>query len=187
MEADYPAAHSMDTFWFAVDAAGHVAMFISGENGHAPDGETNDVSSELWELRKSIESDEENGWDRDELCRDVGLYAFDYNEDYDPIAPYFRSIVPEVPLHIDQLPPELRERCRSVCFDVRFDQIERLQPLDFLHCVFWYDDRIAYLCGDGITVKPLPGKDDEFAAFVREFSERDPNEASRLIFDGPTE
>ena len=33
---DYPAAHSMDTSWYAVDAAGHVALFESGENGHAP-------------------------------------------------------------------------------------------------------------------------------------------------------
>lgn len=36
MDADYPAAHSMDTSWFAVDAAGHVAVFRSGEAGAVP-------------------------------------------------------------------------------------------------------------------------------------------------------
>ncbi len=30
---DYPAAHSMDTLWFAMDACGHVGVFVSGEEG----------------------------------------------------------------------------------------------------------------------------------------------------------
>lgn len=33
---DYPAAHSMDTTWFAVDQDGHVGIFESGENGAVP-------------------------------------------------------------------------------------------------------------------------------------------------------
>jgi hypothetical protein len=33
---DYPAAHSMDTYWFAVDADGNVAMFDTGEGGVVP-------------------------------------------------------------------------------------------------------------------------------------------------------
>jgi len=33
---DYPAAHSMDTIWFAVDKNGHVGMFTSGEAGAVP-------------------------------------------------------------------------------------------------------------------------------------------------------
>ncbi|MFO7566008.1 MAG: hypothetical protein R6X02_25415 [Enhygromyxa sp.] len=32
-----PAAHSMDTHWFAVDELGHVAMFAAGEAGLVPD------------------------------------------------------------------------------------------------------------------------------------------------------
>src|SRR3954463_4742679 len=35
-DADYPAAHSMDTGWFAVDRDGHVAYFYSGEAGAVP-------------------------------------------------------------------------------------------------------------------------------------------------------
>ena len=34
---DFPAAHSMDTTWFAVDRDGHVAMFQSGESGAVPE------------------------------------------------------------------------------------------------------------------------------------------------------
>src|SRR4051812_32730243 len=36
MDADFPAAHSMDTHWFAVDADGHVGRFSSGESGAVP-------------------------------------------------------------------------------------------------------------------------------------------------------
>lgn len=35
-QPDYPAAHSMDTIWFAVDRDGHVAVFASGEAGAVP-------------------------------------------------------------------------------------------------------------------------------------------------------
>jgi hypothetical protein len=34
---DFPAAHSMDTMWFAIDNDGHVAMFKSGEAGAVPE------------------------------------------------------------------------------------------------------------------------------------------------------
>lgn len=36
MNENYPAAHSMDTDWFAVDEDGHVALFDSGEPGAVP-------------------------------------------------------------------------------------------------------------------------------------------------------
>ncbi len=35
---DFPAAHSMDTAWCAVDRDGHVALFDSGENGAVAEG-----------------------------------------------------------------------------------------------------------------------------------------------------
>ncbi|MDY6938511.1 MAG: hypothetical protein SWY16_12670 [Cyanobacteriota bacterium] len=34
--SDFPAAHSMDTTWFAVDAEGHIGMFDSSEGGAVP-------------------------------------------------------------------------------------------------------------------------------------------------------
>ncbi len=187
MEADYPAAHSMDTTFFAVDAAGHVALFETGENGHAPETEDNDVRQELWDLRKPPGADEDDGWDTEVLCSTVGLYFFDYVDDIFPIGPYFRTLVPEAPLHVDELPPELRERCRAVQFDVRFDQIQRVQPLEFTGCEYWDQERDAYLCGDGKTVKPVPGRESHFASFVRQFRAELPEEAKELIFDGPTD
>src|SRR4051794_32369176 len=36
MQPDYPAAHSMDTCFFAIDREGHVAIFDTGEAGAVP-------------------------------------------------------------------------------------------------------------------------------------------------------
>ena len=36
MSPDFPAAHSMDSCWFAVDEAGHVGFFDTGEGGALP-------------------------------------------------------------------------------------------------------------------------------------------------------
>ena len=36
METDYPAAHSMDSYWFAIDSHGHVGCFETGEPGPLP-------------------------------------------------------------------------------------------------------------------------------------------------------
>lgn len=36
MDADFPAAHSMDTQWFAIDAEGCVGYFVTGEPGPVP-------------------------------------------------------------------------------------------------------------------------------------------------------
>jgi hypothetical protein len=174
----------MDTTWFAVDVAGQVGMFETGENGHAPEGEENDISEKLWELRTGTDSAE--GWVPENLCRITGVYLFGYLEDYDPIGTYTRLVVPPTPLHIDQLPPEPRRRCRTMRFPVHFDQTDQLQPLDYFPCIYWYEDRIAYLSSDGKTVKPLPGQEAKFAEFVREFRRNNPEEADGLIFDGPT-
>ena len=51
-DADFPAAHSMDTSWYAVDADGCVALFSTGKIGHAPVGyETAYYLEDLFEAR----------------------------------------------------------------------------------------------------------------------------------------
>ncbi len=37
MFQDYPAAHSVDTEWFAIDEDGYIALFGSGLEGAVPD------------------------------------------------------------------------------------------------------------------------------------------------------
>ena len=55
-EVDYPAAHSMDTTWFAMDIDGHVAVFDSGEPGAVPAGATQDDAWQLTDLPQTSET-----------------------------------------------------------------------------------------------------------------------------------
>jgi hypothetical protein len=49
MDADFPAAHSMDTEWFAVDADGQVGHFYSSESGAVPVEAQVDEPGRLWQ------------------------------------------------------------------------------------------------------------------------------------------
>jgi hypothetical protein len=169
MSEDYPAAHSMDTTWFAVDAAGHVGLFNTGENGHAPAGEENDVQSELWNLYLIPEEQEAGDWwNPRELCALAGVYYFDYDEEYDPIGPYDRSVVPGSPLHIDQLPPDLRQRMAQVRFEkVRFSETRYIQPIEHVACESWES---AYLDVNCQRIRPIPGKEADYAAHFHQYS-----------------
>lgn len=46
-DTDWPAAHSMDTQWYAMDKCGHVGVFYSSESGALPDGVDTDSSGGL--------------------------------------------------------------------------------------------------------------------------------------------
>jgi hypothetical protein len=185
MDIDYPASHSMDTVWFAVDAIGQVAYFDSGENGPVPRGDHHDIRHELCDLRRPVGAPEDYN-PLDYLYEVVGLYAFGHAEMNYPSSPYECQIVPDVPLHVDQLPPELRALCRAVSFPVRFAKDMLLQPLEHVPCSTW-GPGLAYICSDGKTVRPVAGEEARFAEFVREFREWSPELAKGLIFDGPTE
>jgi hypothetical protein len=195
MDADYPAAHSMDTVWYAVDDHGHVARFNSGENGHVPEGAPSeealaqDPLEELWTLRHGSASSEQRPEyisEPEDIGR-LGLFDYDYGYDFDPIGPYSREAVPENPLHIDQLPPHLRKLFGQVRFEnVNFAESELVQPLEQYDCVYWYEaDRVAYLCADGVTVHPIPGQEEHFEEFCAAFREQNPEEARRLRFVNP--
>jgi hypothetical protein len=183
---DFPAAHSMDTQWYAVDQDGHIAVFVTGENGHVPTAARDDDI--LWQLQQIREPQTERQ-QADDLASQYGFFSYEYEMAWHgAVAPYYRSIVPENPLHIDELPPELRRRCKAVRFEaVAFAQSQQVQPLDCVACHFWGSWQTAYLCGDGKTVRPVPGKEADFAEFCREARADDPDWAARVVFDGPSE
>lgn len=68
MDIDYPAAHSMDTNWFAVDCDGHVACFDSDEPGAVPaqllqGTDTLDLLAELCRIGPPLEGIHDlEGW-----------------------------------------------------------------------------------------------------------------------------
>lgn len=184
MVIDYPAAHSMDTYWFAVDDRGQVAVFDTGEDGHAPEGVLEQDFDfyrlvDLWHGEDQASSLEEN-------ARKIGLYYYDYGDYSAPAIPYARVAIPPVPLHVDQLPPHFRTKALSNRFALRFDQAERVQPQESRPCVS-YRGRVAYVCTDGVTVRPIPGREGEFAEFVRLWRKQQPDVAARFRFEGPSE
>jgi hypothetical protein len=82
------------------------------------------------------------------------------------------------------LPPVIRAGCQALRFDVRFSDAERLQPIEKYKCVYWYDERVAYVATDGLTVRPIPGKEADFAEFVERFRAEQQAEAGRYRFEG---
>ena len=184
MDADYPAAHSMDTHWFAVDKDGHVGLFSTGEVGHYPKRATTEHKMPLSQLVTALsgatptggsEEEDDDEWDRDfeEELRRHGFFSYHYLEDYDApeglIDRYTRRGKPRRPLHLDALPPKLRKACGQVRFEaVCFGEAKQLQPLDFTPCeIYAEDDQVAYLSGNGKTVKPVPGKKREYELFCQ--------------------
>jgi hypothetical protein len=75
-----------------------------------------------------------------------------------------------------------------VRFSIRFDEAGLIQPLEEHSCHYWcMDERVAYLCADGVTVRPIPGKEGVFDDFVQEFRRQNPELAENYRFAGPTE
>jgi hypothetical protein len=190
MGPDYPAAHSQDTEWFAVDAAGHVAFFDSGENGHVPEGvEESSSLHELWTLRHPDQP--EFAWwrlSREQLANEFGVYCYDYDDELlIDLAPYSLTGVPKTALHVDQLPPALRQQCKQIRFEkITFSESELVQPIEWFPCVCWYQEsRVAYLASDGKTIRPIPGMEDRFAEFCERFHQENPEGAKKFVFEGP--
>jgi hypothetical protein len=185
----------MDTRWYAIDQAGHLGMFDSGENGHVPaQAETDNLAMGLWHFRhpgRTYLQAVETFWmlDEKDLADQLGIFAFRYGHDFNPVATYRVIAVPKTPLHVDQLPPLLRKGWKSIRFQgIDFTRDEQAQPLEQFSCSCWYQqDRVAYLASDGKTVRPMPGQEENFAEFCEEFRRQSPELAAQLIFEGPKE
>jgi hypothetical protein len=80
----------------------------------------------------------------------------------------------------------LRERCKRIRFDhFDFSASQWLQPLEKYGCGYRYKaERVAYLCGDGKTVRPIPGREEDFPAFYQDFRQQFPDQVEGLIFTG---
>ena len=150
MDADFPAAHSMDTWWFAVDAEGHVAVFDSGESGAVPiayfEAESNSTGPAVTTALSDFLSPGLTRWEPTTL----GLFTYEHPRRFErPVqselllnqegprvsGPYLRLTVPEQPLHVDQLPPSVREVVAAVRFDgLTFAEERAIQPAEQMTC-----------------------------------------------------
>jgi hypothetical protein len=258
MDADFPAAHSMDTHWFAVDQDGRVGYFLSGEAGAVPvdamqgeparsmltrlasalprsevlhdrqgrsrpgaatDGmehlpgsrggtypvlmflksldlvaeeiaagrarqlaSTSDYAVQFRQLPAELAQQlhDQNvclgcffgfGMFEEALVgielpseeeRDIdpaafGFYKYDHTCENWIAGPYGRIGVPANPVHVDQLPPQLRNALKAVRFDVNFAETPHIQPVADHECASW---ETQWLDLDG-KEHPMPGREDE--------------------------
>src|SRR5262249_22568760 len=123
----------------------------------------------------------------EENVRSMGVFDYYFGDEHlHPLDPYVRTLVPDVPLHIDQLPPALRQQLRQVTFTLRFEDARCIQPIELgWECVMSNNGAEASLCPHGFPVRPMPGHEPCLAGFVREFRQKWPAEAERLVFDEP--
>lgn len=273
MDVDFPAAHSMDTIWFAVDRDGHVGGLQSNGAGAAPAarprlrgqdqerlcqglraglpecpvtydlagrivpgplhegtdhwGENLPTPQLLLMFLRSLDlvADEiararavahpaTEGWaviftslspelarkiheagdclacfrhsDYSEYCDLADRGVFSYEQllgDWLP-GPYGRQRIPARPVHIDQLPPDVREVIARVRFEgFCFAETVYLQPAEHMPCDAM---NAGYLSADGQTLRPMPGEEAEYRDFLDEFLEESPpGTAERLRIELP--
>jgi hypothetical protein len=178
----------MDTWWYAVDADGRIAVGSTGESGCVlADGASIEISELLARLRGRPVTDEDpDNWD--EMEREIirqGVYLYDLYLDYSPfLSPYAMRFAPEQPIHVDQLAPDLRGIFKTVELEnARFGEARLLQLAEHAECI-GYSDEPAYLASDGKTIRPVPGREDSFAAFVAELRRDFPQMYDAYVIDG---
>jgi hypothetical protein len=183
MEADFPVAHSMDTEWFAVDCDGQVALFITGDMGSMP---VNATEADLDEVLGALGSErtyEEMDYDvlGKELAR-LGLHVYEDDSVDWFSGPYRRTHRPKRPLHVDQLPPQLRKQVKVVRFDdLLFMDKKVFQPCDHVEGSTWES---GYLAEDRKTVRPMPGYEEEYRKDVERMRQEKPEEFRKYRFEG---
>jgi hypothetical protein len=168
MDADFPAAHSMDTAWYAVDKDGYVAYFESGEGGAVPRAATQLDPEDLFaKLGRPYDPEVDDDWN--DVLAELGFFVYSTADEMDQILGelYVRDEVPERPMHLDQLPPAVRAAVGAMCFEeIDFANTETFQPIEHTECETVYS---AYLASDAKTVRPVPGLEEHYARYFDEY------------------
>ena len=164
---DFPAAHSMDSTWFAVDEDGEVAVFDTASEGPIPLGgfpvhgdeegafdEGQMLARVLWAkasldprlralLPAKVEALEESIDDSDEweliepILRALG--AWYYRGDEGAPWPYRRTNVPAQPVKLTELDEDTQSRFADAKLPVRFRQESMIAPGEFRPVYAWRD------------------------------------------------
>lgn len=186
MEHNFPAAHSMDTTWFGVDRDGRVGLFETGEDGIVPeDAHAAEAPADLFGpmLAGRVpvdEDDDEAFYGTEDLVR-LGFYVYDC-DDFPVPGFYDQSAVPKRPLHIDELPPSMREAVGQMRFDdLSFAEAKRLHPGDDTPIQAWGP---VFLSSDGKTVLAIPGREREYEQHCRDLIQYAPEATRKYVFPG---
>jgi hypothetical protein len=112
-------------------------------------------------------NEEAEGYSADLTSR--GLFSYSHLTDNWISGPYGRVSRPAQPLHIDQLPPRIREAVKAMRFDsLSFAETPHIQPVEHAECESWES---AYLDVTGKHIRPIPGKEEEYAEHYEELTD----------------
>jgi hypothetical protein len=171
-ETDYPAAHSMDTTWYAVDAAGHVGIFHSSENGPIPLSADQDQHL-FWFLRfldsggtdtdyhAEADEDHEDFDAAEDRLGDRGFFVYWYMDLPEPVlAAYSGKVVPDQAIHVDELPPTVRQFVSKATLPgANFATDDEVQPIGQVDCFYYSEDEVAFLTAGEKEARPVPGRE----------------------------
>jgi len=175
-DADYPAAHSMDTTWFAVDEEGHVAAFVTGESGAMPiagygnDAMAMDVGA-LEEMIAALPKVEvtfdssvkpEEDYILEHEFSEKGVFVYDQSDWDNGIAgPYQKRVIPTAPISVSQLPANFV--AGAVRFKGSFIDAEKIQPVQHWPSEAWGNDFVDEL---EKNIYPIPKANNDGAERV---------------------
>jgi hypothetical protein len=170
----------MDTQWYAVDGKGNVAVFQTGAGGAVPGEAYSPDEADM--LEEMGIDDAEPPIDAARMPDERRLFVYETGPLDECLSErYHRSKKPKKPVHIDELPPDVRETVGRVRFDgLDFTKDAIIQPIELTECGSWDP---AYLASDGKTVKPVPGREREYREFIKEY--RDDFTEDELTFEEP--
>lgn len=155
--ADYPAAHSMDTTWYAVDEHGEIGAFDSNERGAVPLLEGMEPLTSEERMRSQLykpRNADHRAIDQAIPEKQMHFYSF---EDCGLLGCYTWQWSPEQALKIEELPKSLRNS-RYLLFlkDYSFASREPINPFEYAsQCYCVYDERV-FPDPSSITRLPTP-------------------------------
>jgi hypothetical protein len=173
IDHDYPAAHSMDTGWFGLDADGVLAFFDTGEDGllvlepfeQGPDApgvlEEGAYFEQLQAIIEALGHDPEDDPSDPAVLQKIGLTA--YSADYG-LTPYYPANAPAQPVKLTDLPQSVRDQLGYVPLPhERFADARPVQPADHaVEVTTWSSADHGYLSADETMRRAVPGHEDGF-------------------------
>jgi hypothetical protein len=98
-----------------------------------------------------------------------GIFSYSHLTENWISGPYGRVRQPAQPIHVDQLPPRVRDAIKAVRFDtLSFTDTPHIQPVEHTPCESWES---AYLDVTGKHIRAIPGKEAEYAQAYEELAE----------------
>ena len=142
--SDFPAAHSMDTYWFAIDADENVAVFDTGEAGALPYSArklficdlilylpNNDRRTFLLKTARTNTT---------LAAQLLGMFSYGHGDEWENwiAGPYTRNQQPEKLLKLEELPEDIQDLISWTWFEeLCFQDTEIIQPIEYTKCRTW--------------------------------------------------